>query len=53
MLVSVTVEVSDDFIKGNCYDCPFAYHQFNERYDSYDDICVITLGECPLEVVEQ
>lgn len=53
MKVRLTVEVSENFEKGACYDCPFVEMQDDEM-GGYFYICpTMKRNECPIEVVEE
>lgn len=46
---TLTIDVPDDFTKGNCHECPLSYIT-----DDWDDMCVLMRGysDCPLEIQE-
>ena len=50
-------EMSEDFAKGDCYDCPFSYEDdFGcDGESDYAPRCVLyaKYDECPLEIVEE
>lgn len=53
MKVRLTVEVSDNFEKGNCYDCPFAEMREDGRGGYFYNCPTMKRNECPIEVVEE
>lgn len=58
--ITISAEVYDDFKKGMCYDCPFAYTEYwddgdgNYGYRSYKT-CVLgeSFDNCPIEIVKE
>lgn len=50
-------EASKNFVKGDCYDCPFSYEDdFGcDGESDYAPRCVLyaKYDECPLEIVEE
>lgn len=49
MKVILSIEVPDDFTKGNCHECPLSYSP--DDWD-WSDKCVLMRGyrDCPLEI---
>ena len=56
--IKIHAEVSDDFEKGNCYDCPFSYTEWHliDEGDGYFESdstvhCILWChySECPIE----
>ena len=43
-----------DFEKGDCYECPLSYTEYDDRYEEWNDHCVLGCHyeECPLEEVK-
>ena len=44
----------NDFEKGDCDKCHLSYQEYYNRYECWDDICVLgyNYDECPLEEVQ-
>lgn len=44
----------NDFEKGDCDKCHLSYQEYYNRYECWDDICVLgyNYDECPLEEVK-
>lgn len=52
MKVSATVEISDSFEKGDCFNCPFSTDELD--INGFIPICPFWWIEgCPAEVVEE
>lgn len=39
------------FEKGDCYECPLAYTEYNDMYEEWENVCVLGCdsNDCPLE----
>lgn len=50
MKIKIEAEVSDNFEKGDCDECPFSYYD----YDEYIDYCILhkRYDECPIIMEE-
>lgn len=50
-----TINLPDDFEKGQCDICPFIYEEFNDINLEFDQFCVFhwRYDKCELEVVEK
>ena len=55
--IKIYAEVSDDFEKGCCYDCPFSYTEYYEidEGDGFSIYCVLhkAYSECPIEIIKE
>ena len=47
----VSIELPENFEKGDCYNCPFQYFEVN-GFDGCDSRCIFSCRpiECPLEI---